>query len=49
MVYMQRSIVIHSVRDVISILRNAPVKGDMVGQITVVQVMNRVSLGASLY
>lgn len=44
MVDMQRSIVIHSVRDVISILRNAPVKGDMVVQITAVQVMNRVSL-----
>ena len=41
---MQRAIIRHSVRDVIRILENEPVKGDMVLEITVVQVMNRVSI-----
>ena len=40
----QRAIIRHSVRDVIRILENEPVKGDMVPAITAVQVMNRVSI-----
>ena len=44
MVDMQRNIVRHSVEDVIHILENEPVKGDLVPGITVVQLMNRVSI-----
>ena len=44
MVDIQRNIVGHSVEDVIRILENEPVKGDMVPEITAVQVMNRVSI-----
>ena len=44
MVDIQRDIVRHSVEDVIRILKNEPVKGDMVPEITAVQVMNRVSI-----
>ena len=44
MVDMQRVIIRHSVKDVIRILENEPVKGDMLTEITVVQVMNRVSI-----
>ena len=41
---MKRAIIRHSVQDVIHILENEPVKGDLVPGITVVQVMNRVSI-----
>ena len=34
----------HSVQDVIQILENEPVRPDLIGQITAVQVMNRVSI-----
>ena len=44
MVDIQREIINHSVEDVIRILDNEPVKGDMVPGITAVQVMNRVSI-----
>ena len=44
MVDMQRAIVRHSVEDVIHILENEPVKGDIVPGITVVRLMNRVSI-----
>lgn len=44
MVDIERAIIRHSVKDVIRILENEPVKGDMVHEITVVQVMNRVSI-----
>ena len=44
MVDFKRSIVRHSVEDVIHILENEPVKYDMVPEVTVVQVMNRVSI-----
>ena len=40
----QRAIVRHSIEDVIHILEHEPVKGDLVPQITAVQVMNRVSI-----
>lgn len=40
----EQVIIEHSVRDVIRILENEPVQPDLVGQITVVQVMNRVSI-----
>ena len=40
----KRAIVRHSVEDVIRILENEPVKGDMVPELTAVQVMNRVSI-----
>ena len=40
----QRAIIRHSVRDVIRILENEPVKGDMMPEITAVHVMNRVSI-----
>ena len=40
----QRFTIRHSVEDVIRILENEPVKGDMVPQITAVQVMNRMSI-----
>ena len=40
----QRAIIRHSVEDVIQILENEPVKDDMVSGITVVQVLNRVSI-----
>ena len=44
MVDFQRAIVRRSVRDVIQILENEPIKGDMVAEITAVQVMNRLSI-----
>ena len=44
MVDRQRAIIRHSVKDVIRILENEPVKVDMVHEITAVQVMNRVSI-----
>ena len=44
MAEIQRAIIRHSVQDVIRILENEPVKGDMVPAITAVQVMNRVSI-----
>ena len=44
MVDFQADIVRHSVEDVIRILENEPVKGDMVPELTAVQVMNRVSI-----
>ena len=44
MVDIQRAIIRHSVEDVIHILENEPVKADMVPEVTVVQVMNRVSI-----
>ena len=44
MVNIEREIIRHSVEDVIRILENEPVKGDMVPEITAVQVMNRVSI-----
>ncbi len=40
----QRAIIGHSVRDVIRILENEPVSRDIFPEITVVQVMNRVSI-----
>ena len=40
----QRAIIRHSIEDVIHILEHEPVKGDLVPQITAVQVMNRVSI-----
>ncbi len=40
----QRFTLWHSVKDVIRILENEPVKGDMVPEITAVQVMNRVAI-----
>ena len=40
----QRAIIRHSVEDVIRILENEPVKGDMVPEITAVQAMNRTSI-----
>ncbi len=40
----QRAIIGHSIRDVIRILENEPVSGDFIPEITVVQVMNRVSI-----
>ena len=40
----QQLIIRHSVRDVIQILENEPVKGDMIAEVTAVQVMNRVSI-----
>ena len=46
---MQRVVIRHSVKDVIRILENEPVKGDMVTEITVVQVMNRISIAPSLH
>ena len=44
MVDIQRAIIRHSVKDVIRILENEPVKGDMVPEIAAVQIMNRVSI-----
>ena len=44
MAEIQRAIIRHSVQDVLHILENEPVKGDLVPQITAVQVMNRVSI-----
>ena len=44
MVDIQRAIVRHSVEDVIHILENEPVKDDRVPGITIVQLMNRVSI-----
>ena len=44
MVDIQRAIIRHSIDDVIRILENEPVKEDMVPEITIVQVMNRVSI-----
>lgn len=43
-VEIEQVIVEHSVRDVIGILENEPVQPDLVGQITAVQIMNRVSI-----
>ena len=40
----QRAIIRHSIEDVIHILEHEPVKGDLVPQITAVQVMNRVAI-----
>ena len=40
----QRFTIRHSIEDVIRILENEPVKGDIVPQITAVQVMNRMSI-----
>ena len=39
-----RTIVEHSVTDVIRILENEPVSNDLIGQITVAQLMNRMSM-----
>ena len=44
MVDFKRAIIRYSVEDVIRILENEPVKADMVPEITVAQVMNRVSI-----
>ena len=44
MVDIQRAIIRHSVEDVIRILENEPVRGDMVPEVTAVQVLNRVSI-----
>ena len=44
MVEMDQAVMRHSVRDVIRILENNPVRVDLVGQITAVQIMNRVSI-----
>lgn len=44
MVDLLRVTIRHSVEDVIRILENEPVRGDMVPQITAVQVMNRTSI-----
>ena len=40
----EQAIMQHSVQDVIQILENQPVQPDLIGQITAVQVMNRVSI-----
>ena len=40
----ERTIIRHSVEDVIRILENEPVRPDYIGQITAVQIMNRVSI-----
>ena len=40
----EQAIMQHSVQDVIQILENEPVQPDLIGQITAVQVMNRVSI-----
>ena len=40
----ERYFVLHSVQDVIRILHGEPVQADMVPQITIVQVMNRISI-----
>ena len=40
----QRAVIRHSVKDVISILENEPVKRDLVSEITAAQIMNRVSI-----
>ena len=44
MVDAQQFIIRHSVKDVIDILENNPVKGDMMPEITAVEIMNRVSI-----
>ena len=40
----QRAVIRHSVKDVITILENEPVKRDLVSEITAAQIMNRVSI-----
>lgn len=40
----EQTIIRHSVQDVIRILENEPVRPDFIGQITAVQIMNRVSI-----
>ena len=44
MVDVQRAVMNHSVKDVIRILEDEPVKHDMVPEVTAVQIMNRVSI-----
>ncbi len=40
----EQAVIEYSVRDVIGILENEPVQPDLVGQITAVQIMNRVTI-----